>query len=124
MSQKNRYTLTAAIGDKPAGSTIELTDEQAANPLYAPRIVKAVSGGIDSISYEIDVEKLKAELLGEFQGQADGILKEARDEAVRIVAGAKESAGKSLEDAQAKADGIIEAAKLQAEALIKAATKK
>lgn len=124
MSQKTRYTLTAAIGDKLAGSTIELTDEQAANPLYAPRIVKAVSGDIGSISYEIDMKALKAELLGEFQEQADGILTAARAEAVKIESEAKAAANKALEDAQAKADGIIEAAKLQAEALTKAATKK
>lgn len=120
MSQKTRYTLTAAIGDKLTGSTIELTDEQAANPLYAPRIVKAVSGGDKSL----DVEALKAELLGELQEQADGILAAARAEAVKIESEAKAAADKALEDAQAKADGIIEAAKLQAEALTKAATKK
>lgn len=124
MSQKNRYTLTAAIGDKPAGSTIELTDDQAANPLYAPRIVKTVSGGINSISYEIDVEKLKAELLGEFQEQADGIIEAARAEAVKIESDAKTAAATSLEEAQTKADGIIEAAKLQADALVKATVKK
>lgn len=146
MSQKTRYTLTAAIGDKLAGSTIELADEQAANPLYASRIVKAVSGGEKSLDVEALRQEIREQILDEMEqsippfladatakgqklkedGQAeyDRLVSEGQTKAAAVESEAKAAAAKALEDAQAKADGIIEAAKLQAEALTKAATKK
>lgn len=101
--KKTRYTLTAAVGNGKAGSFIELTDAQAKSPLYASRIAALPDGGVGSISYQLDVEVLKAELL-----------ESIKEEAEAIVADAKAAAAKLTADAQAEAVKLVDAAKAEA----------
>lgn len=108
-AKKTRYTLTAAIGNGQPGSTVELTEAQAASPLYASRIAP-IQGDAGKA---VDVEALRAEIRAELAA-------EMQEAAAKLIADAKTEAAKLLETAKYDAAAII--AKAEAEA--KAAAKK
>lgn len=89
MTDKTRYTLTAAIGDAVPGDSIELTDAQAESPLYASRIT--VGGSGRSVS---DVEAELAEYLAEGKAKVDALVAEAEQKATEIVQAAQAEAMK------------------------------
>lgn len=85
--EKKTYRLTADIGDKKRGETIKLTDEKAASPLYASRIVSADAG---SAAQAVDLEAVRAEakqLIADAQAEAKKIVEAAQAEAMKLAAG-------------------------------------
>lgn len=89
--EKKTYRLTADIGDKKRGETIKLTDEKAASPLYASRIVSADAG---SAAPAVDVEAIRAELRKELEAEAKQLIADAQAEAKKIVEAAQAEAMK------------------------------
>lgn len=102
-AKKTRYTLTAAIGNGQPGSTVDLTEAQAASPLYASRIAP-IQGGA---SVTIDVDALRSEI-------RDQILDEMEQSIPPFLADAKAKGQKLIEDAQLQATGIFDSAKVEA----------
>ena len=95
MSKKTRYTLTAAIGDQPAGTVIELTSEQAQSPLYASRIsepTEATTG--TGPSYDELREQSLGELGADARKAAEQVLTDAKAEATKVVTDAQAEAMK------------------------------
>lgn len=85
--EKKTYRLTSDIGDKKRGETIKLTDEKAASPLYASRIVSADAG---SAAPAVDLEAIRAEakqLIADAQAEAKKIVEAAQAEAMKLAAG-------------------------------------
>lgn len=85
-----KYILTAAIGDAVPGEAIELTDEQAASPLYASRIAVGLSGGGDVSATEAEL----AEYLADGKAEVDRLVSDAKAEAKRIIEAAQAEAMK------------------------------
>lgn len=101
--EKKTYRLTADIGDKKRGETIQLTDEKAASPLYASRIAPVDTG---SAAPAVDLDAIRAELRKELEDDlADANAK---------VAEAEKKASDLIADAQAEAKKIVEAAQAEA----------
>jgi len=88
--EKKTYRLTADIGDKKRGETIKLTDEKAATPLYASRIVSVDAEAAQGV----DVEAIRAELRKELEAEAKKIVEAAQAEAKKIVEAAQAEAMK------------------------------
>ena len=89
--EKKTYRLTADIGDLKRGATIKLTDEKAASPLYASRIVSADAG---SAAPAVDVEAIRADLRKELEAEAKQLIADAQSEAKKIVEAAQAEAMK------------------------------
>lgn len=116
MTDKNRYILTAAIGDKPAGGFIELTAAQAASPLYASRIGPVHAGG-ESGSYD----DIRAQVLGELEAQVPEFLADAKRSGEQILADARAKADELLDKANADAKAVAEKAAADAKGVKEAA---
>lgn len=124
MEKKTRYTLTAAIGDKLAGSSVDLTDAQAASPLYASRVA-LVGGEADaSASYE----DVRAAVLAELEGQVPEFLANAKAEGSRLVEEGRTSAAALVKEADEKlaaaneeAKRLIDSAKAEATTIVSTA---
>lgn len=91
MAEKLKFRLTADIGDLKRGTVIELTEEAAASPLYASRIVPAESG---SIGLGVDLEAIREQLRGELEAEADKMIADAQAQAKTIVEAAQAEAMK------------------------------
>lgn len=89
--EKKTYRLTADIGDKKRGEAIQLTDEKAATPLYASRIVSADAG---SDAPAVDLDAIRADLRKELEGEAKQLIADAQAEAKKIVEAAQAEAMK------------------------------
>lgn len=116
--EKKTYRLTADIGDKKRGETIKLTDEKAATPLYASRIVSVDAEATQGV----DVEAIRADLRKELESDLAEFVKDAETDANAKVADAEKKAEQLIADAQAGAKKIVETA--QAEAMKLAAAPK
>lgn len=118
MSKKNRYLLTAAIGDQPAGTVVELTAAQAESPLYASRISEPTEAGAgNGVSYD----EVRAQILGELESQVPDFLADARRSGEQILADAKVQADQILADAKSNASARVEAATSESKGLVEAA---
>lgn len=105
-AKKTRYTLTAAIGNGQPGSTVELTEVQAASPLYASRI--APIQGDTSVAIDVDAlrEEIRKELVADMEKDAAKIKDDAQAEAVKLIDAANAQAATIVAKAEADAKVI------------------
>lgn len=124
-AKKTRYTLTAAIGNGQPGSTVELTEAQAASPLYASRI--APIQGDASVTINVDAlrDEIRTQILDEMEQNIPPFLADAKAKGERLIADGKQikddaetSATKLVGDAQAEAVKLIDAANAQAATIV------
>ena len=124
-AKKTRYTLTAAIGNGQPGSTVELTEAQAASPLYASRIAP-IQGGT-SVTIDVDAlrNEIRTQILDEMEQNIPPFLADAKAKGEKLIADGKQikddaetSATKLVGDAQAEAVKLIDAANAQAATIV------
>lgn len=108
-AKKTRYTLTAAIGNGQPGSTVELTEAQAASPLYASRIAPIQGGASVTIDVDALRDEIRKELVADMEKDVAKVKDDAQAEAVKLVDTAKSEAATIL--AKAEADAKVIAAK-------------
>lgn len=124
-AKRTRYTLTAAIGNGQPGSTVELTEAQAASPLYASRI--APIQGDTSVTIDVDAlrDEIRTQILDEMEQNIPPFLADAKAKGEKLIADGKQikddaetSATKLVGDAQAEAVKLIDAANAQAATIV------
>lgn len=124
-AKKTRYTLTAAIGNGQPGSTVELTEAQAASPLYASRIAPIQGGTSVTIDVEDLRDEIRTQILDEMEQSIPPFLADAKAKGEKLIADGKQikddaeaSATKVVGDAQAEAVKLVDTAKAEAATIL------
>lgn len=124
-AKKTRYTLTAAIGNGQPGSTVELTEAQAASPLYASRITPIQGGASVTIDVDALREEIRDDLIAEMEKNVPLFLADAKAKGEKLIADGKQikddaeaKATKVVGDAQAEAVKLVDDAKAEAATIL------
>lgn len=117
-AKKTRYTLTAAIGNGQPGSTVELTEAQAASPLYASRIAPIQGGASVTIDVDALRDEIRAKLVAEMKESIPEFLDDAQAQAGKIIDAANASAREVLSKAGDEAVKLTDSAKTEAAGII------
>lgn len=124
-AKKTRYTLTAAIGNGQPGSTVELTEAQAASPLYASRIAPIQGDAGKAVDVEALRDEIRTQILDEMEQNIPPFLADAKAKGEKLIADGKKAkedaeaeAAKLVADAKAESAKLLETAKYDAAAII------
>lgn len=112
--KKTRYTLTAAVGDRKPGSSVELTAAQAASPLYASRIAPISGDAAEVVDMEALRDEIRAQIMGEIERNIPHAMADAKAKGEKLIAEGKQI----KDDAQAEALKLIESANAEAKSIL------
>lgn len=113
-AKKTRYTLTAAIGNGQPGSIVELTEAQAASPLYASRIAPIQGGASVTIDVDALRDEIRTQILDEMEQNIPPFLADAKAKGEKLIA----DGNQIKDDAQAQAVKLVDTAKAEAAAIL------